>query len=149
MPGFRLFVAIILTTLWIEVSPSPALAIPLQHLQESKGDSEAVGSAGRIELIARAQTAAFHTAATLVIFRNEEIFGSDPCAGQEGWLALERNGVLICGSIADFYAPAIVTGQTAAITGSNAGSVFALFLLGLAALGFATRRPVWITRLIR
>lgn len=77
-----------------------------------------------------------------------KLVSSDPCAQQTGWLPQEKDGVLFCGTLADFYAPK-VTPYPAARTAGLGGSGLALLLLGMAALGLAVRRPVWIARLIR
>lgn len=74
---------------------------------------------------------------------------SDPCSFSQGWLAQQRNGVVICGTLADFYAPKVTAYPATRAANIAGGHGLALLLLGLAVLGLATRRPVWIKHLMR
>ncbi len=72
---------------------------------------------------------------------------NDPCGFSQNWLAQQKNDIAICGSLADFYAPQVSSYPAAPDTGT--GSRLALFMIGLFALILATRRPVWISHLMR
>ena len=126
---------------------APAGAVPLHYVDYgSKGAQQAWATEG-MDSAGKEATALYSRSIT---GRPQGLghTNSDPCGPSRGWLTQQSDGVILCHTLADYYAPQITAhppNRTADI-GSRSG--LALFILGLGVLGLATRRPVWLTRLM-
>ncbi len=145
----RLFVAFLLFGLSLAAQASTARAVLIQDAGPLPPNEAVVLRSKEKSPESPTLRSIRPTATSLRQYEATIIASSDPCTQQAGWLPQEQKGVFFCGSLADFYAPKIMPYPESRSAGIAGGSSLALLFLGLAALGLAVRRPVWITRLIR
>lgn len=127
---------------------APAGAVPLHYIDyDSKGARQAWKTDGMDG--AGKQVAAIYSLPVIGRPQGLKHAGSDPCGLSRGWLTQQKDGTMVCHTLADFYAPQITAHPPSRAAEIGSGSGLALFILGLGVLGLATRRPVWITHLMR
>lgn len=149
MPRLRSFIAILTIALSFALSVSTARAVLIHDAEPARPGRTFETPFRSADSVQAGDATAIHLLSNPHRDEGQQLVSSDPCANETGWLPQERDGVLFCGTLADFYAPKIIPypdAQTAEFAG---GSGLALLLFGIAALGLAARRPVWISRLMR